>query len=171
MVFDINFFFYFAFDYLLLICFRNNAFVGRTYLAAIDHNSHVHRKAAVTAEGKPKYNKVYSKRSQNWRVTAVKEPKTYNFWPTIVTRILKKRVTDVDSVLAKVEIPADHPKKLLPQLPSSQFPRQVILSNSRCPGSSLAHMVIAKKMRKWTWNNFLITKGRVIKYRGRAIKI
>ena len=77
---------------------------------------HVHRKAAVTAEGKPKYNKIYRTRSQNWRVTAVKEPKTYNFWPTIVTRILKKRVTDDDSVLAKVEIPADHPKKISPSI-------------------------------------------------------
>ena len=123
MVFDINIFFYFAFDYLSLICFRNNAFVGRTYLAAIDHNSHVHRKAAVTAEGKPKYNKVYSKRSQNWRVTAVKEPKTYNFWPTIVTRILKKRVTDDDSVLAKVEIPANHPKKIAPSIALKPIPK------------------------------------------------
>lgn len=37
--------------------------MGRTYLAAIDHNAHLFRKAAVTKDGKPKYNKVYSKRS------------------------------------------------------------------------------------------------------------
>ncbi|CAB4037439.1 Hypothetical predicted protein, partial [Paramuricea clavata] len=69
------------------VTFRNEAFVGRTYLAAIDHNSHTFRKAAITDDGKPKYNKVYSKRSRNWRITAVKDPKTYNFWPTLATRI------------------------------------------------------------------------------------
>ena len=43
-------------------------------MAVVDHNMHVFRKPAVTATGKPKYNKVYSKRSQNWRVQAIKEP-------------------------------------------------------------------------------------------------
>ena len=45
----------------ILYFLRNDAFVGRTYLAVIDHNTHVFRKAAVTAKGKQKYNKVYSK--------------------------------------------------------------------------------------------------------------
>ena len=87
-----------------MLLLRNDAFVGRTYLAAIDHNnSHTFRKAAFTKDGKPKKSKVFSKRSNNWRVTTVREPKTYDFWPTIATRILKKRIDDEESVLRRVK--------------------------------------------------------------------
>ena len=53
--------------------------MGRTCLAAIDHNSYVFRKLAVSKSGQPKYSKVFSKRSKNWRVEVVKEPNTYEF--------------------------------------------------------------------------------------------
>ncbi|CAB3982602.1 Hypothetical predicted protein [Paramuricea clavata] len=103
--------------------FRNDAFVSRTYLAAIDHNAHVFRKAAVTASGKPKHNKVYSKRSKNWRVKVVKEPRTYDFWPTIACRILKKRVDDEESILQKVEIPKEHPKNIAQSIALKPIPK------------------------------------------------
>lgn len=44
-----------------MLLLRNDAFVGRTYLAAIDHNSHTFRKAAFTKDGKPKRAKFSAK--------------------------------------------------------------------------------------------------------------
>ena len=95
-----------------MLLLRNDAFLGRTYLAAIDHNSHTFRKAAFIKDGNPKKSKVFSNRSNYWRVTAVREPKTYDFWPTITTRILKKRIDDEESVLQRVERSIDHPKNI-----------------------------------------------------------
>ena len=93
-----------------MLLLRNDAFVGRNYLAAIDHNSHTFRKAAFTKDGKRKMSKVFSKRSNNWRVTTVREPKSYDFWPTIAIRILKRRIDDEESVIRRVERPMEHPK-------------------------------------------------------------
>ena len=92
-------------------------------MAAIDHNTHAFRKPAFTKGGKAKKNKIYSKRSKNWQITRVKEPKTYNFWPTIVTRILKKRVDDEDSILKKVEVSNNHPKKIAPSIALKPVPK------------------------------------------------
>lgn len=96
----------------------------RTYLAAIDHNTHIFRKAAVSATGKLKYNKVYSKRSKNHRVVPVKDPKTYDFWPTLATRIIQKRIDDDDdSVHRKVEISKEHPKNIQPSISCQPIPK------------------------------------------------
>ena len=100
---------------------RNDAFTGRTFLAAIDHNTYVFRIAAVTATGKLKY-KVYSKRSKNWKLETVKEPKTYDFGPTLATRILQKRIDDDESVIRKVEIPKEHPKNIAPSIAQQLIP-------------------------------------------------
>ena len=59
----------------------------------------------------------------NWRVTIVKEPKTYSFWPTLAIRILKKRVSDEDSILRKVDIPQEHPKQIAPSIALKPIPK------------------------------------------------
>ena len=46
----------------------------------------------MTATGKLKYNKVYSKRSKNWKLETVKEPKTYDFWPTKPLEFFKREL-------------------------------------------------------------------------------
>ena len=106
-----------------MLLLRSDAFVGRTYLAAIDHNSHTFRKAAFTKDGKPKKSKVFSKRSNNWRVTTVRESKTYDFWPTIATRISKKRIDDEESVLRRVKRSIDHPKNIAQSIAMKPIPK------------------------------------------------
>ena len=76
----------------------------------------------MTATGKLTYNKVYSKRSKNWKLETVKEPKTYDFWPTLATRILQKRINDDESVIRKVEIPKEHPKNIAPSIAQQPIP-------------------------------------------------
>ena len=104
-----------------------NSFYCRTCLAAIDHNSHVFRKSAFSKSGQPKYSKVFSKRSKNWRVEVVKEPNTYEFWPTLGTRILQKRVDDDDSILRKITISPDNPKNIDPSIALKPIPKTIDL--------------------------------------------
>lgn len=92
-------------------------------MAVIDHNSHVFRKAAVTAKGKQKYNKVYSKRSKNWRIVTVKESKTYDFWPTLAARIMQKIIDDEESIRRKVVIPKEHPKNISASIAMQAIPK------------------------------------------------
>ena len=93
--------------------YRNDAFTARTLLAAIDHNAHLQRKPLLSNDGKLKYTKVFSKRSSNWRVSVIKEGKTYDYWTTISTRVLKGFRDDKASILRSTPLPADHPKKKL----------------------------------------------------------
>jgi 23S rRNA A1618 N6-methylase RlmF len=81
------------------------------------------RKAAVTKSGQPKYNKVYSKRSKNWRLDEVKEPKSLDFWPTLATRILQKTIKDQISILRAVPVPEDHPKNIAPSIALKPIPK------------------------------------------------
>ena len=92
-------------------------------MPAIDHNSHAFQKQAFTTNGKQKMSKVFSKKSKNWRITTVKEPKTYDFWPTFATRILKKRVDDEETILRKVEVPKEHPKNIAPSIALKPIPK------------------------------------------------
>ena len=123
----------------------------------IDHNLHTFRKAAITDDGKPKYNKVYSKISRNWRITAVKEPKTYNFWPTLATRILKKGLMMKTAFCGRYMSPKIILSILLSQLPSSLFLRQAIWCNNIFPGLSLVLPIQKNKlmMTMWAWNNMM----------------
>jgi hypothetical protein len=103
--------------------YRNDAFAARTLLAAIDHNCHLHRKALITKDGKLKYNKVFSKRSNNWRVSVVKEEKAYDYWPTITSKVLQRRKDDKGSILRSVPILEDHPKNIASSIALKPIPK------------------------------------------------
>jgi hypothetical protein len=92
--------------------FRNESFKARSLLAAIDHNCHNFRQPELSKDGQKKYNKVYSKRSKNFRAMVVLEEKTYDFWAALISGILQRKVDDKDSILKKMELPEDHPKKI-----------------------------------------------------------
>ena len=102
---------------------RNDALTARTLLAAIDHNSHLHQRPLVTKDRKIQYNKVFSKRSNNWRVSVVKEEKTYEFWPSITTKVLQKRKDDKGSILRSTPIPEDHPKNIAASIALKPIPK------------------------------------------------
>lgn len=103
--------------------YRNESFTARTLLAAIDHNAHLHRKPLLSKEGNLKYNKVFSKRSKNFRVSVVKKDKEYDYWPSISTRVLQQRKDDKRSILRSTPIPDDHPKNIAPSIAQIPIPR------------------------------------------------
>ena len=102
--------------------YRNESFTTRTLLAAIDHNAHLHRKPLLSKEGNLKY-KVFSKRSQNFRVSVVKKDKEYDYWPSISTRVLQQRKDDKRSILRSTPIPDDHPKNIAPSIAQIPIPK------------------------------------------------
>ena len=74
-------------------------FTGRILLAALDHNFHIFRK---TLEGQ--FKKIYSKRSGNWRVEPVKEPKQYPHLALFQGDILRRRAEYKDPITRHIEI-------------------------------------------------------------------
>ena len=91
-------------------------------MAAIDHNCHLHRKPLLTKDGKLKYNKVFSKRSNNWRISVVKEEKGYDYWDAITCKVLQKK-DDKGSILRSVPVPANHPKNIAPSIALKPIPK------------------------------------------------
>ena len=102
--------------------FRNEAFLARTLIAVIDHNTHLFRNPSLSLSGNLKHHKVYSKRSKNWRIGVVKEAKSYDFWHTLATRIVQKRLTDEETVLRKVVRPSYHPIHIAPSIAMKPIP-------------------------------------------------
>ena len=92
-------------------------------MAVIDHNNNLDRNPSLSLSGSLKHHKVYSKRSKNWRVQVVKEEKSYDFWPTLVSRIMRKRVDDEKTVLRKSEMSSDHPKTIAPSIAMKPVPK------------------------------------------------
>ena len=92
-------------------------YTGRTLLAVLDHNFHLFRK-----EVEGRYKKMYSKRSGNWRVEAVKEDKSYSYWPVLLSDILCKRVQDQESASRHVELAPTNPQHLAPTIAMKAAP-------------------------------------------------
>ena len=109
--------------YVFVFLYRNEAYLPRTLIAVMDHNNNLARDPALSASGDLKYHKVYSKRSKNWSAQVTKTDETYDFWPLLVSRILKKRVADQETVLRKVITPADHPKNIAPTIAMKPVPK------------------------------------------------
>ena len=65
---------------------------------------------------------MYSKRSRNWRVQAVKEEKSYSYWPKLLADILHKRAEDKDLVSRHVQLSATNPQHLAPTIAMKAAP-------------------------------------------------
>ena len=95
-------------------------FMARVTLAAIDHNMHVFRSHAKTADGKFKYARKYSKRTKKWHAEPVKVDKEYKYLPFLLSSVLKRRHVDKGSVRRFFAKPANHPKRLAPSIAMKQ---------------------------------------------------
>ena len=101
----------------VIICFRYEVFTGRILLAALDHKFYVFRKSL---EGQ--FKKIYSKRSGNWRVEPVKEPKQYPHLALLQTNILQRRAEDKDPIIRHTEVSPSNPIHLAPAIAMKRGP-------------------------------------------------
>ena len=92
-------------------------FTGRCLLAVLNHNFHLLRK-----EIEGKFKKLNSRRSGNWRVEAVKEDKSYSYWPALIAEILCKRAEDPETTARHVIVSPTNPQHLAPTIAMRESP-------------------------------------------------
>ena len=83
----------------------------------MDHNFHLFRK-----EIEGGYKKLYSKRSGNWRVEAVKEEKSYSYWSSLMAEINQKRAEDPETSTRHVVVSPTNPQHLAPTIAMRESP-------------------------------------------------
>ena len=69
-----------------------------------------------------RYKRVYSKRSKNWHVVPVKEEKRYKYWDILLSKILKARGDDNNSIVRHVEVSPTNPQNLAPTIAMREPP-------------------------------------------------
>jgi len=74
------------------------------------------------SNGQVCYKKTYSKRSKNWRVEPVKEPKKYPHWAVMAAKILKKRASDTETIARDKTVPSNYPKTLAATIAMKEAP-------------------------------------------------
>ena len=88
---------------------RDQAYLARVQLAVLDHNMHVEREIATTAEGDQRYHRKYRKQSKKWDVTPVKVKKDYKYIPELISAIFEARKESHGTLRAKKYVQDDHP--------------------------------------------------------------
>jgi hypothetical protein len=64
-----------------------------------------------------------SKRSKNWSISVIKEEKTYDYWSVLAYKVLKSRIDDKHTILRRVVITAEHPKRIAPSIAMASIPK------------------------------------------------
>ena len=108
-----------------------DVFITRILLAALDHNVHLFRTDLEDSNGQVRYKKTYSKRSKNWRVEPVKEPKKYPHWAVMAAKILKKRASDTETIARRKTVLPNHPKRLAATIAMKEAPSTTELVQAR----------------------------------------
>jgi len=103
----------------------------RILLAALDHNVHLFRADLEDSKGQVRYKKTYSKRSKNWRVEPVKEPKKYPHWAVMAAKILKKRASDTETIVRHKTFLPNHPKRMAATIAMKEAPCTAELVQAR----------------------------------------
>lgn len=91
-----------------------DAYEARTFLAALDYNHHNHRPVHVNNKGQVSQKRLYSKKSQRYRVQTVKEAKNYSYIPDLQTKILHIRLHSTGGLPRKRSFRAEDPRFLGP---------------------------------------------------------
>jgi hypothetical protein len=102
-------------------------------VAAIEHNNNLSRKPDESLTGTLKYHRQYSKRSKNFRAAVISEGKSYDYWPSLTTRILQKRILDKSNMLKKSKVDAEHPKMIAPTIAMKEPPKTSDLVQAALP--------------------------------------
>ena len=71
------------------------------------------------------------KRSKNWRVEPVKEPKKYPHWAVMAAKILEKRASDTETIVRRKTVLANHPKRLAATIAMKEAPSTTELVQAR----------------------------------------
>ena len=88
---------------------RNEAYLARTQLAVLDHNTYCDRQVATTAKGEQRYHRKYRKQSKNCDVTPVKMRIEYKYMPALIAAIFQADKESDNSLKSKKHLWENHP--------------------------------------------------------------
>ncbi|KAK7128318.1 hypothetical protein R3I94_016778 [Phoxinus phoxinus] len=94
--------------------FSYETYEARTFLAALDYNHHNHRPVHVNNKGQVSQKRLYSKKSQRYRVQTVKVAKDYSYIPDLQIKILGLRLQSARGLPRKRSYRPDDPRFLGP---------------------------------------------------------
>jgi hypothetical protein len=100
-------------DFILV---RYPAYMARKQLAAIDWNFHANLPQAKTKSGEEIITRKYNPRTRQWDVKIVKVEKGYEYIPLLMSRILRRREVDVESVARHVSLNESDPGLISPTI-------------------------------------------------------
>lgn len=95
---------------------RYPAYKARKQLAAIDWNFHSNLPQAKTSSGDDIVSRKYNPRTRQWDVKVVKVVKGYEYIPVLMSRILRRRQIDVESVARHVSLNLSDPILISPTI-------------------------------------------------------
>ncbi|XP_043919202.1 uncharacterized protein LOC122794653 isoform X2 [Protopterus annectens] len=88
------------------------AYRARNFLAAIDHNKHLHRPYQRNKHGRIVYRRKYNKKSERWTVVRKKVEKEYRYLVTLKKLILHRRMTDTGRLQGPARLAHDDPRNI-----------------------------------------------------------
>ena len=101
---------------------RYPSFIGRTLLAAIDHNAHNFRPNLCSNTGKMLFKRQYSKRAKGWHVQAVRSKKDFKYINPLLKKIFKRRRDSNEPVTAQPARSPKDPKLISPTICMTKTP-------------------------------------------------
>jgi len=102
------------------VVFDYDTMFARKRMAAIDHNSHIHRKVIRDYGETPRIGKRWSKRADDWILYFIKEDKSYEYLKHMQARVLNLR-TQCDSILTRPSSRSSlHPEQIAPNIARQQ---------------------------------------------------
>ena len=116
-----------------LIIFRYNSYKARKQLTAIDWNYHVDIPQAKTKSGEERITRKYNPRTRQWDVKIVKIEKGYEYIPELISRILNRRINDLESVTRHISLNESNPALISPTIAHVPPPKtkEIIQRKSR----------------------------------------
>ena len=86
-------------------------------MASIDWNFHINLPVAKgRASGQDLVSRKYNPRTRQWDLKVIKVEKGYDYIPTLIAKILRRRIEDVDYVTQNVSLNESDPALIAPTI-------------------------------------------------------
>ena len=106
---------------------------ARRQLTAIDWNFHINLEQMTSKSGEEVVTRKYNPRTREWDIKKVKCVKGYEYIPVLISRILRRRLMDVESVKVRVDLNQSDPALISPTIAHVPPPptKEIVARRSR----------------------------------------
>lgn len=106
----------------MYIYFSYKVYKAKKQLTAIDWNYHVNLPKATNKSGDEVVTRKYNPRTRQWDVKTVKVEKGYQYVPILLSKIISRRIHDIDFVTQNVSLNASDPCNIAPTIAHTPAP-------------------------------------------------